>query len=819
MIDPTQAGPGEGPEENVVSRPDASQVEVSPYGSANPQASPAPGSEALPESPSGAAASEDWTEDALASDEAFAGSDAPEGESEAFSQEDHEEEDHEESEPNWWAEVPEPLQRALLDQEYDTLTAVQEAAVQALSEGRDLRITSQTGSGKTVALGLAMAPTLIEAAGVKRSPKRTLGPVGLVIAPTRELAGQVQRELMWLYKHVKNLRVECVTGGTPIGPEAKRLGTSPLVLVGTPGRLLDHVRRGGLDLSLVEQLVLDEADQMLDLGFRDELDAILEGTPAGRHTHLVSATFPKPIQDLAERYQANAYHVEGTRLGAANADIEHVGYWVNRVTRYGVLVNQLLMAGDERALIFVATRRDTAMLADQLSNDGFAAAGLSGDLQQKQRDRTLAAFRSGAVRILVATDVAARGLDVPDVPLVIQGEPPRDGEVYVHRSGRTGRAGKKGTCVILGPSNGKRRVQRMLQDAGIDVRWRDVPTAEQVREVQQARSSQRVRTQLETAAEATETNRALARELLVDRDPEVVVAQLLAQLPGQGPVEPFQVQNVATKKSKKDRFEREERDYPRKESFQPRRDDSSFGSKFAINWGRQQGANAGRILALICRRGGIQSSEVGAIRLGPSSSTFEIADHVASGFADKARQFDPRDPGIRIRPAGKGSGGHGNRGSDDRYDEGGDRGGYARRRGGFGRGRGGRGGRGGPRRGSYGQGRGSYGQDRYESRDRDGGYDSRGGRDHRDDRGGYAPRRGGFGGGRGRGRSDGGRSARYHSQDTPPPRHPDERSPDSYESQSPSVYGRPRGGGGYGGGRGGPRRGGRFRRGGGRRRR
>lgn len=720
-----------------------------------------------------------------------------------------EEDSDEESGPDWWGQVPEPLQRALLDQEYDTLTAVQEAAVQALAEGRDLRITSQTGSGKTVALGLAMAPTLIEAAAEKRSSKRTLGPVGLVIAPTRELAGQVQRELMWLYKHIKNLRVECVTGGTPIGPEGKRLATSPLVLVGTPGRLLDHVRRGGLDLSLVQQLVLDEADQMLDLGFRDELDAILEGTPAGRHTHLVSATFPEAIQQLAQRYQANALHVEGTRLGAANADIEHVGYWVNRVTRYGVLVNQLLMAGDERALIFVATRRDTAMLADQLCNDGFSAAALSGDLQQKQRDRTLGAFRSGAVRILVATDVAARGLDISDVPLVIQGEPPRDGEVYIHRSGRTGRAGNRGTCVLLGPSNGKRRVMRMLQDAGVSMEWRDVPTAEQVREVQQNRTADRVRGQLETAPDPTETHLELARELLDDAEPAEVIAQLLGQLPGQGPVEPYQVQNAPTKGSKRDRDDRPERSFDRKE-FSNQRRDSSFGSKFAINWGRQQGANAGRILAIICRRGGIQSNDVGAIRLGPSSSTFEIADHVAASFAEQAKQFDPRDPGIRIRPAGKGTGGHGNHGSRDRYEEE-DRGGFAPRRGGFARRRGGRG-RGGSRRGFEGR------DDRYERRDEDrGGYQDQ-------DRGGYAPRRGGFGGGRGRGRGDRdyGRSARYHSQDAPPPRHPDERSPDSYDhAQSPSVYGRPRGG--HGGGarrggprRGGPRRGGGFRRGGGR---
>ncbi|MCA9000756.1 MAG: DEAD/DEAH box helicase, partial [Planctomycetes bacterium] len=655
--------------------------------------------------------------------------------------------------------IPAPLREAMLGQDYTSLTPVQISAIQALNEGRDLRITSQTGSGKTVALGLAMANDLLEEAKAIRSNKRVLGPVALVIAPTRELAVQVQRELMWLYGPVPRLRVECVTGGTPIGPERRKLETSPLVLVGTPGRLLDHLRRGSLDLSLVKQLVLDEADQMLDMGFRDELDAILESTPSQRHTHLVSATFPRSIQNLAEQYQTEALHVEGSRLGEANDDIEHVGYWVQRGQRYPALVNQLLLNGNERVLIFVATRMDTQRLAEQLCNDGFPAAPLSGDLQQAQRTRTLAAFRSGTTRILVATDVAARGLDVPDVSLVVHGDPPRDSEVYVHRSGRTGRAGNKGVCLLLAPPNAKRKIHFILNGAGVDIDWREIPSGDEVREVLAQRADETLRQSLENAPDPSPADLARAEALLEGREPSELVAALLKQVSVAGGArEPFDI--IEMKRSKRQerheaapsrfdrpvkfersdrpgKFERSERPGKFERSERPQRLDREQaaayggqqdpaprkersydvqaegpGAMFTINWGKSTGASPQRILALVCRRGDISSNEVGSIRLGPSSSTFEISGRVAKDFATKANRFDPRDPGIRIRQAG-GRGGREERDGGGEFQRDGDsyRGGGGARRGGFQRGGGGF--RGGARRGGRGGFRGGRGADRF----------------------------------------------------------------------------------------------------------
>ncbi|MEO0652903.1 MAG: DEAD/DEAH box helicase, partial [Planctomycetota bacterium] len=297
------------------------------------------------------------------------------------------------------AALPEALRTALESRGFEGLTAVQAAVLEPENRGRDLRISSQTGSGKTVALGIAAFEAIQDALGLPLSPG---GPSLLVIVPTRELASQVAEELGWLYAGLEGLRIDCVTGGTSVLAERRRLDHPPHVLVGTPGRLLDHLEAGALNLGEVAELVLDEADQMLDMGFRDELEGILERTPEERRTHLVSATLPAAILELAELYQRDAKAVEGTALGEANADIEHIAVRVVPQDRYAALTNLLLAAGDERTLVFVATRAGASQLADRLADDGFAALPLSGELAQAQRTRTLTSFRSGVARILVA---------------------------------------------------------------------------------------------------------------------------------------------------------------------------------------------------------------------------------------------------------------------------------------------------------------------------------------------------------------------------------------------------------------------------------
>jgi ATP-dependent RNA helicase DeaD len=233
--------------------------------------------------------------------------------------------------------VPERLRSALKERGFDSLTAVQSAVLAAEVEERDLQISSQTGSGKTVALGFVLATPL-------EAERDGSGPDALIIVPTRELATQVCTELSWLLAGLPGVRTASVTGGTPVFRDRHMLSNKPRVLVGTPGRLLDHVTSGVLDLSGVRELVLDEADQMLDMGFREELEGILDKTPSTRRTHLVSATFPDGIRRLAARYQRDPFSIEGTRLGDANQDIVHEGHLVHSSDRYTALVNLLIQA-------------------------------------------------------------------------------------------------------------------------------------------------------------------------------------------------------------------------------------------------------------------------------------------------------------------------------------------------------------------------------------------------------------------------------------------------------------------------------------------
>lgn len=513
------------------------------------------------------------------------------------------------------------------------------AATPPADTGRDLQITSQTGSGKTVALGFA-----ISAALTTNQPKRT-GPLALILAPTRELAMQIKDELVWLFADLRHVDVDCVTGGTSQQLERQRLQRRPAVLVGTPGRLLDHASSGALSLTSVQHLVLDEADQMLDLGFRDELEAILEKAPAERRTHLVSATFPAEVKKLTRRYQRNPLHIEGTALGAANVDIEHIAHLLNARDRYAALTNLLLLTGDRRILVFVRTREDTTRLADQLDGDGFRALPLSGDLTQAQRTRTLAAFKRGTVSTLVATDVAARGLDVPDVHCVVHMDPPIDGATYTHRSGRTGRAGQKGTSILLVPRAQERAARRLCSEARVAMQWRPLPTAAEVAAARDEQTVQRVEAALATPSPAHRL--AIAARLLTTHDATQLVAALLGQAGG-GAAAPTQIASIAAAAAPP----------PPRDRGAARKDAPGEFVSFRINWGQHEGADPRRVLAHVCRRGQLPSNAVGAIDVGRTTTTFEVAAHLASEFARQVAKRDPRDPHLFIHRDDGGPRGH-----------------------------------------------------------------------------------------------------------------------------------------------------------------
>ena len=538
--------------------------------------------------------------------------------------------------------VPEALRPALQRHGFTELTQVQRAVLEAELEGRDLQISSQTGSGKTVALGFVLARAL-------DGPPTGRGPQALIIVPTRELAAQVCEELRWLLEDLSHVCLGSVTGGTPLHRDRRMLSGGPRVLVGTPGRLLDHVSNGALDLSNVDQLVLDEADQMLDMGFREELEGILDATPSSRRTHMVSATFPPGIRELAMRYQGDPAAIEGTPLGDPNLDIVHEGYLVHQRDRYALLVNLLLLRQEERTLVFVERRTEALEVAERLEADGFAALPLSGELAQSQRDRTLAAFRDGRTTVLVATDVAARGIDVSDVATVIQTALPIDARLYVHRSGRTGRAGKAGRSVLLAPANRRRKAERLVLEAGVDLRWSTPPTAAQVGEELSLRVREARRAGIDKALARglSDEHLAEASVLLEGRDAQEVVAALLIRLQPKRQAKPRDIAPPGPT------YERRPKgpERPRREhgAHPPRGRSQGDSVRFFINWGQNQGATPGRVLAAICRRGQVNGGDIGSIAIHPNASTFDVRAQVAERFERVAGRRDARDPQSRIR--------------------------------------------------------------------------------------------------------------------------------------------------------------------------
>ncbi len=549
------------------------------------------------------------------------------------------------------------LRTALVGRGFTSLTPVQEAVLDPALAGRDLRIFSQTGSGKTVAVGLAIAPDLErrmtgpkegEEASAPPAQPGPARPFALIVAPTRELATQIGRELTWLFAPL-GAHVAAVTGGASYPRELAALRRGPHILAGTPGRLIDHLGRGTVDLTGLSVMVLDEADQMLDMGFRDELEAILEKTPPARRTLLLSATFPREVQRLADRCQRDPVVAAGSNAGEANENITHVAHLVLPEERELALVNLLLMAPGERALVFVRTREGADALANRLADAGIPARAIHGDLEQRDRTRTLDAFRSGAVSTLVATDVAARGLDVPDVARVIHADPPNDAEVFTHRSGRTARAGKKGTSVVLVPPGMRERVKRMFLRAGVEANWSAAPSAADVLRAADDRLAEGLLAGPGEHA-ADPRLRALAERLLASMPPADLVAALLARASHAGPCPPAEITPILPPSP---RAERAPHTVPPPHPRARARDHGGAAPSFLpfrINWGERHGADPRRLLALVCRRGNIRGSDVGAIRIGVTQSTFEVLSEVAAGFTRAVKKPDARDPRIRIEP-------------------------------------------------------------------------------------------------------------------------------------------------------------------------
>lgn len=536
-----------------------------------------------------------------------------------------------------------PLARALADRNYSEPTPVQAAVLEEAAAGRDLLVSSQTGSGKTVAYGLAIGADLL---GDAETLPRAELPLALIVAPTRELALQVQRELSWLYKQTNARVISCVGGMDP-RREAALLDEGAHIVVGTPGRLRDHIERRRLDVSGLRAVVLDEADEMLDLGFRDDLEFILKSAPEERRSLLFSATLPKAIIALARSYQRDALRIEVAGGERGHADIEYRAIRVFPKEAELAVVNLLRFHDSPTALVFCNTRNAVRHLEAILLERGFSAVALSGELSQSERNSALQALRDGRARVCVATDVAARGIDLPGLTLVIHAELPNDPEVMQHRSGRTGRAGNKGTSVLLVPPSRRRKAEMLIAEAKIEVSWAGPPTQDEIRVLDE----QRLLSDPLLSGEASEDDAAMVAALLAGRSTEEIAAALVrvyrSRLPaaeevgdpnfGRDERRPVRSsEDYAQKRTPGDR-ERGERSGPRGETVW-----------FRLGIGRKDGADPRKLLPMICRRGQITRDEVGAIRIFDRETKVEIDADVAERFAELTRVPD-RDR-ITIEP-------------------------------------------------------------------------------------------------------------------------------------------------------------------------
>ncbi len=491
------------------------------------------------------------------------------------------------------------LDQALNKRGYDALTPVQEAVLSPELEKADVLVSAQTGSGKTVAFGLTLAPTLLNGADrFSNAP----APLALVVAPTRELALQVKRELGWLYEMTGASVASCV-GGMDMRTERRVLERGAHIVVGTPGRLRDHIERGSLDTSAFRAVVLDEADEMLDLGFRDDLEYILDSAPAERRTLMFSATVPRTIATLAKKYQRDAVRISTTAEREQHEDIEYRALTVAPNDRENAIINVLRYYEATNALVFCATRATVNRMTSRFTNRGFAVVALSGELSQNERTHALQAMRDGRARVCIATDVAARGIDLPNLELVVHADLPRNREALLHRSGRTGRAGRKGVCALIVPYNERRRTERLLQFANVKADWAKPPSIEDIA----LRDQERILEDPALTEPVSETEQTFAKDLLERHGPEQIAAAFLRLYA-------------------KDRTAPEELiDNGPPDRKQKRRDDFENGVWFSLSVGRKHHAEARWIVPMLCRAGHLTKRDIGAIRVQPTETHVEFA--------------------------------------------------------------------------------------------------------------------------------------------------------------------------------------------------
>lgn len=532
--------------------------------------------------------------------------------------------------------------RALDDLGFESPTPIQEKSIpQLLSDDRDLVGLAQTGTGKTAAFGLP----LIESVDFNKKYVQAV-----VIAPTRELGIQIAEDFKKFTKYIKGASVATIYGGASIEVQAREIKRGAQIVVATPGRLNDMIRRNMVKLNQVSVAVLDEADEMLNMGFKEDIDTILDQTPNEKNVWLFSATMPKEVARIASTYMQDPIEVTVGTKNAANTNIHHVYYTINDRNRYFALKRMLDYYPEIYGLVFCRTKRLTQEIADKLMKDGYSAAPLHGDLSQSQRDHAMKKFRDKTVQILVATDVAARGIDVNEISHVIHYNLPEEVENYNHRSGRTGRAGKKGQSISFATGKELGRIKSIERITKLKIEHATIPSGKEVCEKQLFALINNVKN-VDVKEEEIENFLPSIFEQLADFSKEEVIKKFVSS-----EFNHFLEYYDGSRDLNSSVSDREREKGNRESNRRDKTDESK--QRFHIAVGTESGLNKGAVLRIVCQFADISSNEVGRIDLFRDFSFFDVdkkyADKVLNGMKDA--EFN--DQAFKIQFA-KSSGGGG----------------------------------------------------------------------------------------------------------------------------------------------------------------
>ena len=559
--------------------------------------------------------------------------------------------------------LPDEVQRAVAKVGYTQPSPIQEQTIPILMEGRDVVGLAQTGTGKTAAFALPI---------LSRIDVKARHPQALVLAPTRELALQVADSFQTFADHLGRIEILPIYGGQAYGIQLSGLRRGAQVIVGTPGRVIDHLEKGSLDISQLRFLVLDEADEMLNMGFQEDVERILDDTPEGKQVALFSATMPNGIRRLSKRYLNNPAEITVKSERRTNDNIKQCYLLTPHRQKMDAFTRILEVIEYDAIIVFCRTKHETEEVADQLKERGYNAAAINGDIAQQQRERTVDQLKDGRLDILVATDVAARGLDVDRITHVVNFDIPNDTESYVHRIGRTGRAGRSGEAILFVTPRERRMLRSIERVTNARLEEMDLPSVDAVNEKRKERFAQSITDNLES--KQADLFRGLVRKYSETNDVAMddIAAAIAVQL--QGGSEFLLKEQPSFKKDRRDRdrFSRDDRgDRGHRGGFRdrdrgPRRPDGDFET-YRLDVGKRQNVRPGAIVGAIANEGGLSSKDFGRITIAVGHTLVDLPKGLDPQVLDRLK--DTRISGQLIniekdtgRPPHRGGGDRGGRG-------------------------------------------------------------------------------------------------------------------------------------------------------------